>query len=100
MKAPKPGSSSNANDLVRPGRIKDEVYRWMFLLEERRAGSEMGLALVLLRAWQAAATTPASEEQREWLKKVSPICLEMIDKSLDGSSAASRRSTPQASRLQ
>ncbi len=100
MKAPKTGLSSSANDLVRPGRIKDEVYRWMFLLEERRAGSEMGLALVLLRAWQAAATTPANKEQREWLKKVSPICLEMIDNALDGSSPASSRSTRRASRLQ
>ena len=35
-------------------RIKDEVYRQMFLLEESRPGAEMGLALALLRAWLAA----------------------------------------------
>ena len=37
---------------MRGERIKDEVYRQMFLLEERRPGAEMGLALALLRAWR------------------------------------------------
>ena len=33
--------------------LKDEVYRQMFRLEEGRSGSELGLALALLRAWTA-----------------------------------------------
>ena len=61
------------------GEIKDEVYRQMFRLEERRAGAEMRLALALLRAWMDFDTKPESCEERDWLKKVSPICLEMIE---------------------
>ena len=64
---------------LRGGRIKDEVYRQMFRLEERYPGAEMGLALALLRAWQAADLKSARGEEREWLKKISPICVEMIE---------------------
>jgi hypothetical protein len=67
---------------VRGERVKDEVYRQMFLLEESRSGAEMGLALALLRAWLAADSKPASDEERDWLRKVSPICLEMIEAAL------------------
>ena len=63
-------------------RIKDEVYRQMFRLEENRPGSEMGLALALLYAWQEWASKPESSEERVWLKKISPICLQMIEASL------------------
>jgi hypothetical protein len=67
---------------IRGERVKDEVYRQMFLLEESRPGAEMGLALALLRAWLAADSRPASDEERDWVKKVSPICLEMIEAAL------------------
>ena len=63
-------------------RVKDEVYRQMFRLEESRPGAEMGLALALLRAWLAVDSKPANDEERDWLKKVSPICLEMIEAAL------------------
>ena len=69
-------------------RIKDEVYRQMFLLEEGRPGAEMGLALALLRAWMSADSQPASDEERDWLKKVSPICLEMIEAGLQAGGTA------------
>jgi hypothetical protein len=42
----------------------------------------MGLALALLRAWLAVDSKPANDEERDWLKKVSPICLEMIEAAL------------------
>ena len=64
------------------GQLKDEVYRQMFRLEESRPGAEMGLALALVRAWLADDFKPESGEERDWLKKVSPICLQMIEKSL------------------
>ncbi len=66
----------------RDERIKDEVYRQMCRLEESRPGAAIGLALALLRAWLAVDSKPASDEERDWLKKVSPICLEMIEASL------------------
>ena len=63
-------------------RIKDDVYRQMFLLEESRPGAELGLALALLRGWLAADSKPASDKEREWLKKISPICLKLIETAL------------------
>ena len=63
-------------------RLKDEVYRQMFRLEEGRSGSELGLALALLRAWIATDSKPEGAENREWLSKVSPICLQMIETAL------------------
>ncbi len=62
----------------------------MFLLEESRPGAEMGLALALLRAWLAAESKTASDEEREWLKQVSPICLEMIEAALQPPDSAQR----------
>jgi hypothetical protein len=67
---------------LRGARIKDEVYRQMFLLEESRPGAEMGLALILLRAWLTAETKTSSDEEREWLTQLSPICLKMIENSI------------------
>lgn len=78
------------NGLMRPGnsrqtrgeRVKDEVYRQMFRVEENRPGAEMGLALALLRTWVVAESKPTSSDDSEWLKKITPICLEMIEASL------------------
>jgi hypothetical protein len=67
---------------MRSERVKDEVYRQMFLLEEGRPGAAMGVALALVRAWIDADSKPASNEERGWLQKVSPICLEMIEASM------------------
>ena len=61
--------------------LQDEVYRQMFRLEASRPGSALDLALALLRAWMAAESLPSSE-QRLWLHKISPICVEMIESSL------------------
>lgn len=73
---------------LRGERLKDEVYRQMFRLEERRSGAEIGLALALLRAWLAADSKPANDEEKDWLRKVSPICLEMIEVALRVSSTS------------
>lgn len=62
--------------------LKDEVYRQMFRLEEGRPGAEMGLAVVLLQAWIATDSKHQSCEDRDWLKKISPICLQMIEAAL------------------
>jgi len=70
-------------------RIKDEVYRQMFRLEEHRPGAEMGLALALLHAWQQGDSKPEGVKDRGWLKKISPICLQMIEDSLQASTTVS-----------
>ena len=73
---------------LRGDRAKDEVYRQMFLLEERRPGAEIGLALALLRTWQAVASNTTRNGERDWLKKVSPLCVDMIEAALRGPGAA------------
>ena len=60
-------------------RLMDEVYREMYQLEAGRSGSELGLALALLRAWIATDSKPEGARNREWLSKVSPICVQMIE---------------------
>jgi hypothetical protein len=69
-------------------RVKDEVYRQMFRLEEGCVGAETGLAVALLHAWLVADAESASGEARAWLKKISPICLELIDGSFKTSCPA------------
>jgi hypothetical protein len=76
---------------VRPRRseqFKDEVYRQMFRLEASRPGAEMDLALALLRAWQDADTKPEDIEERQWLRKICPICIEMIENTPRGSGSS------------
>ena len=63
-------------------RLKDEVYRQMFRLEEGRSGAELGLALALLCAWIATNSKREGAGNREWLSKVSPICVQMIEAAL------------------
>jgi hypothetical protein len=70
-------------------RVKDEVYRQMFRLEENRPGAEIGLALALLRAWLAADSNPESCSERVWLKNISPICLQMIETALQATDTVS-----------
>jgi len=68
--------------------LKDEVYRQMFRLEEGCSGSDVGLALALLRAWIANDSKPEGAGDRNWLRKVSPICLQMIETALKADAAA------------
>jgi len=63
----------------RTTQLKDEVYRQMFRLEECRPGAELGLALALLRAWAAVDSARVRGDDRDWLRKVTPICLQMIE---------------------
>ena len=59
--------------------IKDEVYRQMFRLEEHRPGAARDLAIALLRAWIAQDSGPKAEGAKQWLRKIGPICLAMME---------------------
>ena len=59
--------------------LKDEVYRQMFRLEAGRSGAELDLTIALLRAWLASDSDSGVSKSREWLKKICPICLLMIE---------------------
>lgn len=59
--------------------IKDEVYRQMFRLEAHRLGAETDLSIALLRAWIASGSASRSSKERQWLEKICPICLVMIE---------------------
>ena len=63
----------------------------MFRLEESRPGAEMSLALALLRAWLVAESIPEHRAEREWLNKISPICIQMIESILRANNAGGRR---------
>ena len=79
---PRKAVGSNTSPRNQGDQLKDEVYRQMFRLEENRPGAEMGLALALVRAWLTSDSKPESGEERDWLKKVSSICLQMIETAL------------------
>jgi len=57
-------------------RLKDEIYRHMFRVEEKRPGAEMDLAIALLQAWIAPCS--AAGCGRQWLRKICPVCLAML----------------------
>ena len=69
-------------------RLLDEVYRDMFRLEAGLPGAEMGLALALLRSWIASDAPIYEVENWTWLKSICPICLNMIEESLEGNRIA------------
>ena len=79
---PRKAVGSNKSPRNQGAQLKDEVYSQMFRLEENRPGAEMGLALALVRAWLTSDSKPESGEERDWLKKVSSICLQMIETAL------------------
>jgi hypothetical protein len=84
--APSPAAASSR----RINRLKDEVYREMLLLESNRPGSEMGLALTLLRAVVRRDSLPMDPQFQQWLSEVCSLGLKMIEASLDaGGSCAS-----------
>jgi hypothetical protein len=72
-------SRSRGSRRDRGDRLKDEVYRQMFRLEANRPGADLELAIALLRGWLAAYSETEDTKLREWLMKVCPICLLMIE---------------------
>jgi hypothetical protein len=80
------GATRSSNTRRNHGeRLKDEVYRQMFRLEADRPGADLALAIALLRGWLASSAEPGVPESSEWLKKICPICLLMIEVSRQGS---------------
>ncbi len=79
MTARKHSAEAGATRPRRSEQVKDEVYRQMFRLEASRPGAELDLALALLRAWMDAESKPESCEERQWLHKICPICIAMIE---------------------
>jgi len=77
MTARKPTSPSNHQD--HGNKLKDEVYRQMFRLEANRRGADLDLATTLLRGWLDSYSNPETAKLLEWLKKISPLCLHMIE---------------------
>jgi hypothetical protein len=65
-------------------RLQDAVYREMYLVEVRKPGAEMGLALALLRAVAASQESADRQDVRNWLKDLCPLVLKTIEEALDG----------------
>jgi|GEM_PF-3430070 hypothetical protein len=66
-------------------RLKDEVYRQMYLVESKRPGAEMKLAIALLRAIVHADALADGKEISAWLRTICPIGLGMLEAAPDGS---------------
>lgn len=62
-----------------PEQFCDAVYWQMFHVESGRPDAELCLAATLLRAWLALEELPAESEPRQWLRNVSPVCIQMLD---------------------
>lgn len=62
-----------------PAQLYDAVYWGMFRVESGRPDAELCLAATLLRAWLALEELPADSEPRQWLRNVSPVCVEMLE---------------------
>jgi DNA-directed RNA polymerase specialized sigma24 family protein len=75
--------------------LKDEVYRQMLRLEGRRPAAHVLLATALLHAWVALERQPAECEPRQWLRRVSPVCLRMIEKACQAAPAGWGRRGPE-----
>jgi len=73
----------SSNPIRRSNRLQDEVYREMYLLESKRPGAEIGLALALLHAWNETNSLPQDDEIRLWLRQICPLCVKMIEESLE-----------------
>ncbi len=60
-------------------RLKDEVYRQMLRLEGGRPEAQVLLAVALLKAWILLERQPADCDPRQWLRRLSPVCLRLIE---------------------
>ncbi|HEX4066512.1 MAG TPA: hypothetical protein VHZ09_10860 [Acidobacteriaceae bacterium] len=63
-------------------RLKDEVYRQMLRLEAGRPAAQILLAVALVNAWVTLEEERPDCEARLWLRKLSPVCLHMIEETL------------------
>lgn len=66
-----------------PEQLCDAVYWQMFRVESGRPEAELCLAVTLLRAWLALEELPPGSEPRQWLRNVSPVCVEMLEELRD-----------------
>jgi hypothetical protein len=82
-----------ASQIRRMNHLKDEVYREMLRLEIHRPGSEMGLALALLRAIVQSDSFFDRADFSEWLKTVCPLGLGMIEEALGASTQCKLKAT-------
>ncbi len=62
-----------------PEQLCDAVYWQMFRVESGRPEAEVCLAVTLLRAWLTLETLPPESEPRQWLRNVSPVCVDMLE---------------------
>jgi hypothetical protein len=60
-------------------RLQDEVCRQMLRLEAGRPSAHLLLAIALLNAWIMLERQPPDCEPRQWLRRLTPVCLRMIE---------------------
>ncbi len=82
--------------------LQDEVCRQMLRLEAGRPSAHLLLAVALLNAWMLLEAQATDCEPRQWLRRLTPACLRMIEEacragcdSCRESSARHRASDPE-----
>lgn len=83
-------SRLRTSQLDRGDKLKDEVYRQMYRLEAHKPGADLDLAIALLRGWLEQNPQTESTQLYEWLSKVCPICLLMIEAARRGGDPVER----------
>ena len=77
-------SAGSENDM------NDRLMNVMYRLEASRPGAELALAIALLRAWIASCAEGEMPQSHEWLMKICPICIEMIEDAMNVSDTDKR----------
>lgn len=61
-------------------RLRDETYKAMMRLEAHKPEACRELQQALLQAWQGVSETKDTAEFEHWLKKITPVCLELLSR--------------------
>lgn len=75
-------------------RLQDEVCRQMLRLEAGRPSAHLLLAVALLNAWMMLEGQAPDCEPRQWLRRLTPVCLRMIEEACRASCDSCRESSP------
>ena len=60
-------------------RLQNEICHQMLRLEAGRPSAQLLLGVALIKAWMILGEQPADCEARQWLRRLTPVCLRMIE---------------------
>jgi hypothetical protein len=75
-------------------RLQDEVCRQMLRLEAGLPFAHLLLAVALLQAWLTLEEQAPNCESRQWLRRLTPVCLRMIEEACGTGICSCKESSP------